>query len=118
MLFVIGLVLSLIFLPWPWPLAVAVPLGLIELAEVMLWLRLRNVRSLTGEEGLIGATGRAISDCAPDGQVLVKGQIWKAHCPEGVDAHTDVRVTAVNGLRLIIEPVTRAGAHRLDKPTS
>jgi membrane protein implicated in regulation of membrane protease activity len=45
-------------------------------------------------------TGVAITDCDPEGQIKVKGQIWKARCAEGVIAGSTVRVTAVDGLRL------------------
>ena len=76
----------------------------IELAEIAVWLRWRKMRAITGVESMVGLTGVAISDCAPDGQVRVKGQIWNAHCRPGVEAGASVRVTAVDGLRLEVDP--------------
>jgi membrane-bound serine protease (ClpP class) len=107
-LFTIGLVLSLIFLEWPKPLLVIVPLGLIEIAEVALWLRWRKVRSITGAEAIIGATGKAITDCRPEGQVMVKGQIWKAVSQSGVAANEDVVVTGVDGITLEVASAIQA----------
>jgi membrane protein implicated in regulation of membrane protease activity len=107
-LFIIGLILSLIFLEWPQQLFVILPLGLIEMAEVALWLRWRKVRSITGAEGIIGATGKAITDCRPDGQVMVRGQIWKAVSRSGVGANEDVVVIGVDGITLEVASALQA----------
>jgi membrane-bound serine protease (ClpP class) len=92
------------FLSWPWRIAVIVVLGAIEVFEVMLWLKLRNKRVVTGVEGLVGAVGRALDDCRPEGQVRVKGAIWRARCEPGVGAGDDVVVTGVRGLELDVRP--------------
>jgi membrane-bound serine protease (ClpP class) len=44
------------------------------------WKALQSHRQqpTTGREGLIGQTGRAISDLDPEGQVEVRGEIWRA----------------------------------------
>jgi membrane-bound serine protease (ClpP class) len=72
------------------------------------------VRSLkraptTGREGLIGEVGVARSRLAPEGQVLVHGELWRARCDGEAEVGDEVRVTAVEGLRLQVEKV-RAGA--------
>ncbi|MBA3350181.1 MAG: hypothetical protein H0T12_06455, partial [Actinobacteria bacterium] len=82
MIFVIGTLLSFLFLDAPWRYLILLPLALLEVADVALWLRWRKVRSATGAEGLRGIRGWALTDCRPDGQVRIKGQTWKAHCPE------------------------------------
>jgi membrane protein implicated in regulation of membrane protease activity len=99
---VIGTILSFLFLDPPWRYLVLVPLAGWEAFEIWIWLRWRRVRSITGSDALVGATGRALTDCAPVGQVRVKGQIWKATCPEGVEAGTDVVVTSYEGLKLTV----------------
>jgi membrane-bound serine protease (ClpP class) len=71
----------------------------VEALEILLWLRLRGVRAMTGKEGMVGTKGRALTDCDPEGQVRVKGQIWKATCPDGARAGDDVIVTGMTGLR-------------------
>ncbi len=104
MAFVVALTLGFLFLDG-WVRYALIGAGaLIEIAEIAVWLRWRNVRATTGVEGLIGMIGVALSDCAPDGQVKIKGQIWKAHCTEGVEAGANVRVDAVEGLRLDVSP--------------
>ncbi len=78
-------------------------LGGIETFEIALWLKLRKMRSLTGEEALVGARGRAVTDCKPQGQVRLRGAIWTAHSQRGVTAGDDVIVTATEGLKLEVE---------------
>ena len=100
MAFVIALVLGFLFLDGWLRYALIAGGALIEFAEIAVWLRWRNVRATTGIETMIGMTGVALTDCIPEGQVKIKGQIWKARCPEGVEAGTNVRVDAIEGLRL------------------
>jgi len=61
---------------------------------------------VTGAEGLIGAEGRALSPIAPDaaGQVAVHGEIWHATSTSPIDPGRPVRVRAVSGLTLHVEP--------------
>ena len=104
MSFVIGTLIAIYFLEgvWRWSLIGAV--ALLEAAEIALWLKWRKVTSSTGAEGMVGMTGVALSDCRPEGQVKVKGQIWKARCEQGVGAGDGVTVLAVDGLRLDVAP--------------
>jgi membrane-bound serine protease (ClpP class) len=101
---VIGTILSFMFLDPPWRYAVLVPLAAWEAFEIWIWLKWRRVRSITGSEAIVGATGRALTNCDPIGQVRVKGQIWQATCPEGVEAGDDVVVTSHRGLKLTVAP--------------
>lgn len=100
MAFFVALVLGFLFLDGWMRYALIAGGAAIELAEIAVWLRWRNVRATSGVEAMVGMTGVALTDCSPDGQVKIKGQIWKAHCPGGVEAGTNVRVDAVEGLRL------------------
>ena len=61
---------------------------------------------VTGAEGLIGAEGRALSPIAPHapGQVAVHGEIWRATSTSPIDPGRPVRVRAVSGLTLHVEP--------------
>jgi membrane-bound serine protease (ClpP class) len=97
---IVGSTLAILFLDSPWRWIVIAVLVAVEGFEIVLWLRLRRMRSLTGPEGIVGSKGRALSDCRPDGQVRVKGQIWKATCLAGATAGEDVVVEASEGLRL------------------
>jgi membrane-bound serine protease (ClpP class) len=61
----------------------------------------------TGEAGLIGSIGEAREPLDPTGQVFVQGALWEARASgEGrVGAGNRVRVKAVDGLTLEVEPV-------------
>lgn len=96
----IGTALAFAFLEWPWRLLVIIPLAGLEVFEVLVFLRWRKVRSITGAEAMIGTPGKALTDCIPEGQVKVQGRIWKGRCPGGVRAGEDVTVVAVDGLTL------------------
>jgi membrane protein implicated in regulation of membrane protease activity len=109
--FAIGTALAFAFLDPPWRWIAIGSLATVEALEIMVWLRLRRLRSMTGAEAMVGAKGRALTDCAPDGQVRVKGQIWRARCPDGAAAGDDMVVTRVDGLRL---EVRRAAARPMD----
>ena len=113
MLFVIGSLLALTLLDPPERFAVIGVLALVELLEIFLWLRWRRVRSMTGPEGIVGARGKTISDCRPEGQVRVKGQIWNARCKEGVAAGQEVVVRAAEGLKLIVVDAALLGSDRV-----
>ena len=103
MAFVVALTLGFLFLDGWMRIAVVAGGAVIEIAEIAVWLRWRKVKSITGTESMVGMTGVAVTDCDPDGQVKVKGQIWNAHCLDGVAAGAGVRVTAVDGLRLEVD---------------
>ena len=104
MAFIIGTLLAITFLDGVWRVLAIAAVAMIELFEIFIWLRWRKVKSTTGAEGLVGMNGQALSDCRPEGQIKIKGQIWKAHCKEGVAEGEDVVVQDVNGLRLRVTP--------------
>jgi membrane protein implicated in regulation of membrane protease activity len=104
MSFVIGTILSFMFLDPPWRYLAIVPLALWEGFEIYLWSKWRRVRSITGQEAFVGSTGRAVTDCRPEGQVRVKGALWRAQCPDGVDAGDGIVVEAIDGMLLTVRP--------------
>ena len=105
MLFIIALVLALIFLPWPWNFAVIVIVALCELSLMVFGIRYtRRRRARVGVETLVGASAAVISPLVPDGQVKVNGEIWEAHSERKAEVGERVRITAVNGLTLEVEP--------------
>jgi membrane protein implicated in regulation of membrane protease activity len=101
---IIGTILSLMFLESPWRYLAIVPLAAWEAFEIYLWMKWRRVRSITGPEAFVGSTGRAVTDCRPEGQVRVKGALWRAHCPAGVDAGERIVVEAMDGMLLTVRP--------------
>jgi membrane-bound serine protease (ClpP class) len=67
-------------------------------------------RPLTGEQGLIGEIGTAMSDLDPTGKVRVHGEYWDARTAAGaIAAGTQVRVLTVGPKRIDVEPAGGAG---------
>ncbi|MCK0536892.1 nodulation protein NfeD [Alcanivorax sp. CY1518] len=99
-------------------LAVSLPLiGGVALvaAGLMLWTMtrlwsLRRRPPQTGEEALVGATAVALGDFDGDGRVRVMGESWLASAAVPVREGDKLRVVAVEGLRLHVEPAGVAGS--------
>jgi membrane-bound serine protease (ClpP class) len=86
-------------------LVVSVPIGLIAVFLTTLVLRSRHNRIETGKEGMVGEIGVAQTALAASGgKVFVHGELWNAVTKGEVAEGTRVRVAAVDGLHLIVEP--------------
>lgn len=73
-------------------------------------VRAHRLRPMTGEEGLIGEVGTALSDIDPTGKVLVHGEYWDARSvTTAIASGARVRVVAVGSKLIDVEPVTTAG---------
>jgi len=72
-----------------------------------LGLNAQRIKSVTGSEGLIGARGQTLTPLGPDepGQVNVHGEIWRATSAAPIEPGRGVRVTALNGLTVLVEPL-------------
>ena len=67
-------------------------------------LRARRRQATTGYEGLIGLVGESRADLDPEGQVWVKGALWKARALNGdIPRGRRVRVRRVDGLLLLVQ---------------
>jgi membrane-bound serine protease (ClpP class) len=73
-------------------------------------VRAHRLRPMTGEEGLVGEVGTALSDLDPTGKVLVHGEYWDARSVSAAIASgARVRVVAVGSKQIDVEPVAAAG---------
>jgi membrane-bound serine protease (ClpP class) len=73
-------------------------------------MRARRRQAITGQEGLIGLVGESRADLAPEGQVWVKGSLWKARALNGpIPAGRKVRVRRVDGLLLLVREEREEG---------
>ena len=70
--------------------------------------RSRTRRPMTGESGLIGETGVVKTPLTPTGRIQVHGELWFARCRTPLTVGQRVRVTAVDGLTLEVEPEASA----------
>jgi membrane-bound serine protease (ClpP class) len=86
-------------------LSVALPFALITTMLVMLVVRARSAKVITGEAGLLLEIGEARTALAPRGKVFVHGEYWDAESPAPVQPGARVRVVAVEGLLLKVEPI-------------
>jgi membrane-bound serine protease (ClpP class) len=62
-----------------------------------------------GAAGMMGSIGVAHTDLMPEGQVLVRGEIWNAWAKTPVSQGDRVRVKAVEGLTLFVEKAEKRG---------
>lgn len=94
-----------------WTIAACIVAFAIFLSTVVLKVRFRKPE--TGKAALIGALGVVRVPLRPSGMVFLQGELWTATAPElkaGVELAkgSDVIVTAIDGLRLIVRPATAA----------
>lgn len=68
-----------------------------------------------GRESMVGELGEAVADVQPDGVVRIRGALWPAHANRStpVTAGQEVRVVAIDGPRLQVEPAVDAGKRPL-----
>jgi membrane-bound ClpP family serine protease len=85
------------------------PFALILVFLTALVVRARRVPSSCGPEAAPGQTAVALTALTPYGRVLFHGESWNAHASTPIEAETDVRVKAIHGLELEVEPATAPG---------
>ena len=85
-------------------LSVTLPVAVISVILVRLAVVAHRRKAITGQEGMMGELGVARTDLAPEGKVLVHGEIWDARSALPVASGGRVRVRAVEGLKLVVEP--------------
>lgn len=85
-------------------LAVTLPFTLITVFLLSLVVRARLRPAVTGEAGLLNETGFASTDLSPKGMVFVHGEYWSAVASAPIPQGARVRVAAVEGLLLKVEP--------------
>jgi membrane-bound serine protease (ClpP class) len=110
-MFLLLALLLFIVLPSPWNLVGGLASLALGVLEVTYWQRrMRRQKVQTGVEQLIGATGEASERLAPSGHVRILGELWEARSSSELPAGARVRVVAVDGLTLEVEPVGEAAA--------
>jgi membrane-bound serine protease (ClpP class) len=85
-------------------LSVSIPFALITMFLLSLAIRARRNKSLMGGEGVLHEIGEARTALAPAGKVFVHGEYWDAVSSTPVEAGGEVRVVAVDGMKLRVEP--------------
>lgn len=90
---------------WSTAIGLALPFSAITILLLSLVVRARHNKVVTGAEGMVGITGSAVTELAPEGKVFVHGEYWDAVAAKPVAPGAPVRVTAIEKLKLTVEPV-------------
>ncbi len=103
-------------------IAVTGTVAAVFLVLVYLVARSHARRPATGKEALIGARAIVRRALEPEGMVFVEGELWRARSLSGpIPAGQTVRVVGLEGLVLLVEPLTEetaAEAQRATAPSS
>ena len=89
---------------WSTALAVTLPFSAITVFLLTIAVRARRNKVATGGEAMIGQIGQALTPLAPEGKVFVRGEYWDAVALHPVAAGARVKVTAIDRLKLTVEP--------------
>ena len=90
---------------WSTAVALTLPFTAITVLLLSLAVRARRAKVVTGSEAMVGEVGAAITEMAPAGKVFVHGEYWDATSLRPAAAGARVRVTAIDKLRLTVEPI-------------
>jgi membrane-bound serine protease (ClpP class) len=89
----------------PWvAISVSAAFGAITVFLVRLAVRARMRKARIGADAMVGAAATAMEALAPQGHVLVEGEIWQAVAKAPLAAGTRLRVVGHDQLLLEVEP--------------
>ena len=96
-------------------IATGIAFGSITFFLAFVALKARRAKLRMGPQAMIDEIAIAQTALAPQGQVLVRGEIWQATLSTGISsapletapAGSSVRVIAIRGLQLLVEPLAR-----------
>ncbi len=83
--------------------------ALVFIVAVGMAIRARRRPVVSGREELVGAEGMVVDDFEGQGRVLVHSETWRALSATPLKRGQRVRVTALDGLTLKVEPGTEEG---------
>jgi membrane-bound serine protease (ClpP class) len=78
-------------------------------ATVLFAVKARRRPVVSGREDILGASGEAIEDFEREGWARVRGEQWRVTSASPVSRGQKVRVTAIDGLMLRVEPLSGNG---------
>jgi len=90
-------------------IAVSVAFGGITAFLVRIAVRARRRKAKLGVDALVGQSASAMEALAPEGHVLVEGEIWNAVSTEPVAAGAKLRVVGHEEYLLKVTPVETVG---------
>ncbi len=105
-----------LYVIWRWVLpewGIELPLGVLigvmvawaVFAVVDFWLVTRILRKqeMVGLPTMVGSRGKVINPLAPEGQIIIRGELWGAEAIDGsIDKGEEVLVVGQDGLKLLV----------------
>ena len=91
-------------LPWGLILPVALASGAFVFLVASLAVRARKRPVVTGREEMVGADGLVLDDMEREGWATVHGETWRIRSPGHLARGSRIRVTAMDGLTLEVQP--------------
>ncbi len=85
--------------------AIAILAALFIVWLVSFVIKLRKRGAVSGTGSIIGGTGTAMQSFTGDGKVWLEGEAWAAHSDVPISKNQAIRVRAMDGLVLQVEPV-------------
>jgi membrane-bound ClpP family serine protease len=95
---------------WPWQALVAVMViwGIVCVLIFIFTTNLLNKHPEAGLTSMVGLTGEVVTALDPEGQVIIKGELWRAISEGGnIEAGEEVVVVGEKGLQLTVRRVRR-----------
>ena len=89
----------------PLVVGTAIAIGILSIWVLGRLASLRGKKPATGHEEMVGMIGHAREDFERSGRVWVHSEAWQADSTAPVKVGQPVRVTAIDGLRLTVEPL-------------
>ena len=94
---------------WPLIAAVAAVSAAFFIGVVILALKARRRRVVSGQEEMIGALGETLENFKGEGRVRVHSEEWQARSSAALKRGQKVKVVAIEGLMLTVEPYNPEG---------
>lgn len=86
--------------------------GLLLLWLITYLLKLRKRGAVSGEESILGGTAVAMESFTGAGRVWLEGEAWQAVSSTAIEKDQKLRVRAMDGLQLIVEPLDAPSVHQ------
>ena len=98
-------------IPWQMITAVAAVSAIFLLVILRLAMTSRRRPPVSGREGMINATGEVLARAGNATYARVHGETWKVRANVPLDPGQKVRVVAIDGLELAVEPASQGDSH-------
>ena len=96
--------------------SIGLPFALTTLLLTALVVRARRSKVVTGSEGMIGQIGVTAEPLSPGGKVFVHGEYWDALSAAAVPDGVPIKVTGIEQMTLLVEPVSKESGGEKCKP--